>query len=180
MIRCSALLILLLPLPLAAADWKATGDSTLRFVGGAQGESFEGHFSRFDAKVRFDPEDLAATRFDVRIDLASADSANSERDELLHSADFFDVARFAEARFEALGASLDNGSYTSEGTLTLKGKSQPVRLHFRWLVQGETTVLEGDAVLDRLAFGVGDGEWTDADMIDHRVEVRTRLALRRD
>src|SRR5690606_26885111 len=67
-----------------AADWQVLpAQSELRFVGSPQGEDFEGRFQRFDARIQFDPSDPASPRFAVGIDLASADSANSERDETL-------------------------------------------------------------------------------------------------
>lgn len=179
MIRTAIALALLLPLSAFAADWKAGAASTLGFTGSAQGESFDGRFTRFAPEVRFDPADLGATRFHVRIDLASADSANAERDELLHGADFFDSANRGEAVFQAEGARAEGNGYVSDGQLTLKGRTAPVSLRFRFETTGDSAVLDGEATLDRLAFGVGDGEWADADMIGHEVTVKTRLQLQR-
>lgn len=177
-LRTASLLLALLPGAALAADWAAQPDSTLRFIGSAQGESFEGGFARFDTQLSFDPADLAATHFAVSIELPSADSANSERDELLHGAEFFDSAAQAEARFEASGAEADGEGYLSRGELTLKGVTRPVTLRYRWSASADGAVLEGEATLDRLDFGIGSGEWEDPEMIAREVTVKTRLNLR--
>jgi len=182
MIRRTLLLLAALSPALASAsDWQAQPDSTLGFTGSAQGESFDGRFARFTPDVRFDPAELAATRFHVRIDLASADSANAERDELLHGAEFFDSATTPEAVFVAEGARPNEAGdgYLSDGTLTLKGVSKPVTLRFRFTATGDSAQLEASADLDRTAFGIGDGEWLDAETIAHEVSVAATLNLRR-
>lgn len=171
--------LLLLPLGLAAAEWRSSPESSLAFVGSAQGESFEGRFGDFEARISFDPATLAAAEFDVRIVLASADTQNTERDELLPQQDFFNVAASAEARyhatrFEALGGD----RYRALGELTLRGVTEPVALEFIWASgEGRSARLEGEARLSRLAFGVGSGEWADTSVIDDEVLVRTRLDL---
>lgn len=163
-----------------AADWEALAEtSTLGFVGSAQGEDFSGQFGAFNAAIRFDPDALDEARFEVDIDLRSADTRNAERDETLQSADFFRTRREPMARYVAERfRSLDDGRYAADGELTLRGITQPVTLEFSF--SGDSpAVLEGEATLDRIAFEVGGGEWgSDAD-IRHAVRVVTRLELER-
>lgn len=162
----------------AAADWQVQpAQSELRFVGSQQGQDFEGRFHRFEAGIRFDPADLGGARFDVEIDLASADSDNSERDETLHGPDFFNVAANPVAQYRAASFRSDGDGFVAEGTLTLKGNSHPVALRFDWTPDGHGAVLEGSARLDRLQFGVGAGDWSDPDAIGHAVTVHTKLHL---
>lgn len=180
MTRLASLLALLLWGSLAmAADWQVDREaSTLGFRGQAQGEPFEGRFRRFQAEIRFDPADLANSRFEVSVELASADTANAERDELLHGDEFFAsadgaLAHYRASRFEALGGD----RYRALGELTLKGNHRPVNLEFRWQGDGSAAILAGEATLDRLAFAVGSGDWADPEMIATAVEVNTRLRL---
>lgn len=77
----------------SAADWTMQPGSSLGFSASYQGEAFGGGFGKFTPVIRFDPAKLADSRFDVRIVLASADTKNSERDDLLKSGDFFDSKR---------------------------------------------------------------------------------------
>lgn len=181
MIRTLSLAFLLCALPLQAAEWRADpASSRLGFSGSAQGEAFEGRFGEFTPSIVFDPDDLAAARFDVVIRLASADTANAERDEALHSHDFFSVRRHPEARYVAERfRALGDGRFAADGELSLRGATRPVTLEFEWSGDDATAVLEGRAVLDRLDFDVGGGEWADEGTIARRVVVTTRLSLQR-
>lgn len=172
-----ALSLVLLPALVGAQAWQATSPSTLGFEGRAQGERFVGEFKRFSARVDFDPAALGSTRFDVEIELGSADSQNAERDELLREAAFFDLARQPRARFVASAAEPAEGGYLSRGTLSLNGRSQPVELRFYFQRTGDGAQLEGEAVLDRTDFAVGSGDWEDPEVIEHPVKVSTRLTL---
>lgn len=171
------LLLLLFSTPTLAADFVAQPSSRLGFSAEFQGEGFEGRFARFTPAIRFDPDDLAGSRFEVRIELASADTDNDERDELLLGGEFFAVGDQPEARYVATTfKSLGNGRFVAEGELSLRGVTKTVPLTFTW-TPGTPTVLEGEAVLDRLAFKVGLGDWSDTDLMPASVKVTTRLML---
>ena len=171
-------LALLTPFAANAGTWHADGKaSTLAFSGIYQGDAFDGHFKSFDAAIAFDPAQLATSRFDVKINLTSADTANSERDDALHGRDFFDtahspVATYAATRFRSLGGN----RYAADGTLSLHGISKPITLTFAWAA-GATPALVGDAVVNRLDFKVGGGEWADISVIGNPIKVHTSLKL---
>ncbi len=173
-----ALFALLLPLSGIAADYHMdAAQSHLGFVGTVQGERFEGRFAAFTADIRFDPDALAESRFDVRIDLASADSRNEERDSALKGEDFFAVERLPQAHYHAERfRRLDDGRFVADGELTLRGITRPVSLGFRW-TPGNPATLDGEAELKRLDFAVGAGDWADEDTIANAVRVVTSLRL---
>jgi len=161
-----------------AAAWRVLPGSTLGFAGSFQGEGFSGQFKRYTATIAWDPAHPEACRFDVRVDLASADTANSQRDQLLPGADFFDVAKFPQAHFVASGCKVvAGGALTTTGTLSLRGISRPVALTLHFAPQGKDMVLTVNASLDRLAFGVGGGQWADPSTIGRAVTVNAHLLL---
>ena len=150
--RIGFALLLLLPLAARAREWKVdAAHSTLTFTGTYQDESFEGRFKRFDAKVNYDPGDLAHAKFDVMVDIASVDTANIERDQALPGKAFFDTAQFPRAHFVTTrfrkGA---NGQMFADGTLSLRGISKPVTLAVRFAQAGSGATLEVDTTLKRL------------------------------
>jgi polyisoprenoid-binding protein YceI len=167
-----------MPLAAQAGAWHADArNSTLAFTGIYQGDAFDGRFKTFDAAIDFDPAQLATSRFDVKITLASADTANSERDESLRGADFFDATHIPIATYTAMKfRSLGGNRYAADGTLTLRGIAKPVTLSFAW-AGGATPALVGDAVVNRLDFNVGGGQWADTSMIGNAVKVHTALKL---
>ena len=173
-----ATLLLALALPVAAAEWAVQPGSWLGFETSYDGEAVEGRFARFAPAVRFDPADLAHARLDVTIDLASADTGHDERDEVLAGEDFFAAAVAAEARYVATTfRALGDRRYVADGMLTLRGVTKPVALAFTW-TPGPQPVLDGEATVPRLAFGVGAGDdWADIDVMPDAVTVRTHLVL---
>jgi polyisoprenoid-binding protein YceI len=160
-----------------AAEYTQAPGSTLTFATQYQGEVFVGRLPSFSTRVSFDPTNLPASRLDVGIALAGVSVANPEGDEALRGADFFDVARFPQARFTATGfRSLGGNQYAADGTLSLRGMSRPVTLTFGW-TPGARPVLTGKATVRRLDFGVGGGDWADTDLIPNEVAVSTRVLL---
>lgn len=160
-----------------AADYTAKAGSTLGFSGAYQGEAFTGRFEKFTPSIRFDPARLADSRFDVRIRVASARTSNADYDPELAGSSFFDSTRTPEARYVAEKfRALGGNRYVAEGTLTLRGVSQPVPLTFTW-TPGAAPVLAGEATVRRLQFKVGTGEWADVAVIPDEIKVNTRLVL---
>ena len=151
--------------------------STLGFTATYQGEAFQGRFRRFVANTfDYDPAHLDAAKFDVTIDIASIDTANSERDQALPGDAFFAAAKFPQAHFVSArfrkGA---NGQVLADGTLTLRGVSKPVTLTVAFDPAHAT--LDVSTTLHRLDFGIGGGDWADTSMIGNDVGVRAHLVL---
>lgn len=170
--------LLLVASPAFAADWKVdAAASSLRFSGTAQGEAFDGKFAKFDAKIAFDPAHLAGSKFDVTVELASADTQNEERDDTLQGTEFFNVAAEPKASFVADRFTAQGTGFQAQGTLTLRGVSKPVVLDFTWTPAGAGATLEGHATLERSAFGIGGGDWADPETIADEVKVATTLVL---
>lgn len=160
-----------------AQDWLPVKGSTLTFSSSFQAEAFTGEFSRFTPQIRFNPKQLASSRFDVAIDLLSVNSKNSERDDTLKTADFFDTKKTPNARYTATKfVSLGGNRYQANGMLSLRGLSKPVALIFTW-TQSKGAVLSGDAVINRLDFNIGTGDWADTELLPNAVKVHTRLIL---
>lgn len=157
-------LALMLPLSTFARDWQVdAAGSTLSFKGSYQGEGFDGKFKKFDATIAYDAGDLAKSKFDVTIDLTSADTSNSDRDDSLHGPDFFDVKKTPKARFvtESFAKAAD-GSVEAKGKLTIRDKTAPVTLKVAFAENGDKATLDVDTVLKRADYGLGAGsDWSD-------------------
>jgi len=164
-------------LPAAAADY-VQSSGALSFASAYQGETFTGLFPDFSTTLSFDPAAPQDARLEVTIPLASADTKSSDRDGTLKTADFFDVARFATARYTAHGfRRLGDGRYVADGTLELRGVTKTVPLTFTW-TPGERPVLAGRATVKRLDFGVGAGDWGDVSIIPDEVAISTKVSFR--
>lgn len=152
----------------SAAQWQAAPpQSRLTFSAVQAGAEFQGQFKRFNANVAFDPAKPAECQFDVTIDVASVDSQDQERDDTLKSADLFDAARFAQARYVSKGCTAKGQQFTSNGKLTLRNVTRDVPISFTF----DGKALKGNAQLKRLDFGVGQGDWKDTEWVANEVKV---------
>jgi polyisoprenoid-binding protein YceI len=164
MSRTLMLALLLLPSAAFARDWQVdAAESSLTFKGSYQGESFDGRFRKFDATIVYDSAEFANSKFDVSVDLASADTGSSERDDALKGDDFFATGKFPKAHFVTSAfAKTADGSVEAKGTLTIRDHSKPVALKVKFAETGNTATLDVDTVLKRADFGLGAGsDWAD-------------------
>jgi polyisoprenoid-binding protein YceI len=163
--------------PSFAADYTQAPGSTLGFSGKYQGEGFNGAFPGFVTKFSFDPKQLATAKLDVAIPLATATTRNSDYDGELRGASFFNSKQFPQARYTATKfRSLGGNKYAADGSLSLRGIAKPVTLTFTW-TPGVKPVLAGTALVKRLDFGVGSGDWADTSVIPNDIKVTTKVVF---
>ncbi len=173
----AAALVAIMSAPAFAADYVQAPGSTLAFASRYDGETFTGSFPGFSTRLSFDPAQLANAKLDVTIPLAGAKTGNEDRDSTLQGAEFFDVAKHAQARYTASKfRALGGNQYAADGTLSLHGVSKPVTFTFTW-TPGAKPVLSGKATVKRLDFGVGTGDWADTKAIPNEVAVSTKVVL---
>ena len=179
-LTAAALVAMMATAPAAfAADYVQAPGSTLVFASKYDGEVFTGKFSSFTTTLSFDPAKLATSKLDVVIPLAGTSTGNGDRDSTLSGADFFNIAKFAQARYTATKfRSLGGNQYAADGNLSLRGVSKPVTLTFTW-TPGTQPVLSGKATVKRLDFGIGGGDdWADTKTIPNEVAVSTKVVFK--
>jgi polyisoprenoid-binding protein YceI len=175
-----AILLLALALPCAAAatDYSVRPDaSKLGFSTTFQGESFNGQFGQWTAAISYDNGNLASSKFDVEVNLASAKTGDNDRDTALPGTDFFDVAKFPKAHFVTTGFRKNGARVIADGNLTLRGVTKPVSLDVSFQPQGSGATLDVDGTVKRLDFGVGTGDYADTSVIGGDVKISAHLQL---
>src|SRR5918992_664587 len=87
--------LLFVGLAYAASQWvMQPKQSELTFTATQAGAPFQGKFEKFSADISFDPANIASSRLEVKIDLRSVDSKDSERDDTLKGPDLFAVEKW--------------------------------------------------------------------------------------
>lgn len=165
----------------AASQWQiAHEESRLGFTGTQQGGEFTGRFQRFEADMRFSPDDLENSRFDVTVDITSVDTGSSQRDRYLPDEEWFDSDNHPKATFVTTAfRSTGDDAYEAEGDLTIKGNTRTITLPFTWAIDGDTATMDGEVTLDRTRYDVGTGEWSAGDTVGREVTVEVDLELKR-
>jgi polyisoprenoid-binding protein YceI len=166
----------------SVSSWRSdSAQSTLRFYPTLAGGEFEGRFERFDARFRFDPARPSQCALDVTVDLFSARTGDPERDTTLAGPEFFQAARFPQATFAARNCRPTGSQrYEVTGRLELRGETRDLRLTMRFeppARPGQPAHMTGSAVVQRLGFGVGQGEWRSTEWLADTVRVQFDLRL---
>lgn len=146
--------------------------------------SSTGQFQDFSAELLIEPDHPLTTAVTVTVRTAAIAIAYPGAVDLLRSPEFFDVARFPEARFD--GAATGQGSldrFGLAGNLTIRGITRPYAMQARLLDRRRDAALgaevadfsaEGD--MKRSEFGMTAEASAISDTIRLSVRVRLRLA----
>lgn len=111
----------------AAGSWAVDRASTIGFSGSNEGTEFHGRFTRWQADIRFDPQNPAGSTIAATVETASADDGVTLHNETLPQAEWFDVGKYPKSEFRATKiAAGEGGRYTIEGTLQIKDRTLPV------------------------------------------------------
>jgi polyisoprenoid-binding protein YceI len=145
------------------------------------GVNVEGRFRKWKANVDFRPKDLGKSRAEFEIDLASIDLASEESETELRRPRWFDTARFPVATFQSTAMKdLGGDRYEISGRLTLKGTVQDEKIPIEVKKDAAgNSVATGEFTIKRLAFNIGDGQWSDPSVVADDVIVRVRMVLPR-
>ena len=156
------------------------GASKVAFASSFDGGAFNGSFRRWDAAIRFDPANLAGSSALVTFDMTSAATGDSSRDQALPQDDWFAAARFPKATFKAMSfRSLGGNRYQAVGDLTIRGVTKPLTLPFTLVITGGVAKMNASVGLNRLAFGVGQGDWKTTEVVPGTVTVNISLTAKR-
>ncbi|WP_350333834.1 YceI family protein [Coralliovum pocilloporae] len=149
---------LLLPAATASASpWTVKPEtSSLTFSAGKGGNAIRGSLGSFSAEVILDPANLANASIRVTIPLNDATTGRADNDKALHGAEWFNTGQFPEAVYESASvARLEDGTYSAEGSLTIKDIALPATLSFTLNVNDSDAHAEGQAQINRKAYGIG-------------------------
>ena len=150
-------------------------DSHIRFTAEQAGAEFTGEWTNWQADIRLEPGELDFSA-EVTIATAAVATGDSERDDTLATAEWFDTTAFPEAVFRSSRMTVNpDGSYAAEGSLTIKDRTTPVTFQFTLAESGEQIELMGYTNLSRLELGVGTGEWLDTTWVGEQVRVDVRV-----
>ncbi|HEY2032080.1 MAG TPA: YceI family protein [Rhizomicrobium sp.] len=173
-----ALALTLFISPAQAAHWTVDrAHSKLGFTVSWAKQPYTASFQNWKADIDFDPVNLAASKADVTIAIASETSGDDDTDSDVKGGIGFDAAKFPTAHFVTTGFTHKSGNdYAAQGTLTLKGVSKPVTLPFTLTIDGKKAHMVGSTMVMRNQFGVGSGEWAVPDTVAWDVKVNIDIA----
>ncbi|MFD0940616.1 YceI family protein [Pedobacter boryungensis] len=87
-----------------------------------------GNLKSFSAELTSNDDDFTNADISFKGDISSIDTGNTDRDNHLKSADFFDAEKFESISFKSTSVEKDDDDYTVKGDLTIKDTTKSVKL----------------------------------------------------
>ncbi len=129
-------------------------------------------FRRFSGTISYDATRPEATSATLAVDVDSLDLGDADASAELRKPAWFDYARYPRASFQSTAARHGAaGQLEISGTLTIKGRSQPVTVTVQ--PGAAPGAFDGSFEISRKAFGIGDPAWDG--VLDDQVRVRFHI-----
>lgn len=157
--------------------------SSLKFEATQSDQGFGGTFKKFDGEIVFDPQNLGSAYAKIIIDISSLSTGSADRDAQAVSPDWFATEKFPQAIFQS--ESFEQGDvpnkYVVKGKLTLRDITLPITFPFTLDITSEeqglmSAVMQAHVSLNRLDFGIGQGQWKATDVIGDQVNLQISLS----
>ena len=165
------------PAPAAAKlpHYAQTG-GTLEFTFDQGDAASKGSFKKFATTLDYDEKNPATGKLNVTVQIASIDTQDKDRNDLLVGVDLFDAPKFSTATYSGTLAKAGAG-LEAVGKLTIRGVAKDVRLPLTVRPSANGLELSGEVKIKRLDFGVGQGEWKSTESVGDGVTITYKVAL---
>jgi len=161
----------------ALAHYAQAAGSHLGFSFEQAGAQGNGTFKKFDTTFDYDPNNLAASRLQVKVQIASLDTQDKDRDTTLASADLFDAQKYPVATYSAGSLAKGANGVEAVGKLTIRNVTKDLRVPLTIKPAGAGLELSGTVTIKRLDYGVGQGEWQATDSVGDPVKLTYKVVL---
>lgn len=161
-----------------AVQYKAVNAkaSQISFTYTQMGARVYGTFDAFEAKLDFDSANPEAARASLTIELASIDAGSSDANAELQKPGWFNTAVYPQATFVSSSVKpLANNRYEVSGKLSLKGQTREVSAAITLKPDNAIGVFNGEFILKRSDFGIGEGEWGDYGIVSNDIHIKFRV-----
>ena len=126
----------------------------------------------------YDPRNPAAGSLEVTVHVASLDTQDKDRNDMIAGADLLDVKKYPTATYVAKSfARTAAGGLEAVGKLTLRGVTRDLRVPLTLRATANGYELSGEVTLKRLDFGVGQGELQSTEWVGNEVTLQYKVPL---
>ena len=122
---------------ITAQSWKIGDNYNIAFSNDATGGIFKG----FKGTIAFDEKNLAASQFDVTVDVATVNTGNALMNKHAKSDEWFDAAKYPTIHIISNKVVKAGAGYQFTGTLDMHGVKKPITFPFTYKQPSATTGL---------------------------------------
>lgn len=134
-----------------AASWKIGPAYSIKF----SNSDVNGIFKKFSGTVKFDEADLAASKFDVTIDVASINTGNGLQNKHAKGAEWFDATKYPNIKFSSTKIEKSGTQYKVTGQLEVKGVKKETSFPFTFTKSGNGGTFKAKFNINKNDYNVG-------------------------
>src|SRR5580704_11853053 len=131
-------------------DWKFTDDYAIKFSSADPSGEFKG----LKGSVSFDDANLAASKFDVSIDVATINTGNGMKNTHAKSDKWFDADKYPIIEFTSSSITKTADGYETKGILSMHGVQKEVVIPFTF----QDNTFKGSISVNRLDYNINTAE----------------------
>lgn len=131
-------------------DWNIKDTYSVKFDGGDPSGEFRG----LKGTIKFDPNDLASSKFDCTVDVESINTGNGMKNTHAKSDKWLDAAKYPVIRFTSKSIKKTDAGFETVGTLDFHGVQREVVLPFTFV----DNVFSGVFEVNRLDYNINTAE----------------------
>lgn len=136
---------------ITSQEWKIKDDFSIKFIS----KDPSGIFKDFKGTINFDETDLASSKFDLSIEVASISTGNGMMNKKAQIEEWFDAAKFPQIKFVSTKIEKSGSSYSVFGNLKMKGVTKEIKIPVTYAKSGETAKFSGTFNVKRSDFKIG-------------------------
>lgn len=131
-------------------DLKIADNYYIKFDGGDPAGEFRG----LKGTIRFDPNNLEASQFDVSIDVATINTGNGMKNTHAKSDKWLDAEKYPEIKFTSTSITRTSEGFEAKGVLDMHGVQKEITLPFTF----RNNVFSGKFEVNRLDYNINTEE----------------------
>jgi polyisoprenoid-binding protein YceI len=137
-----------------AQDWKFTDDYSVKFTSGDPSGEFKG----LKGTVSFDEDNLATSKFDVSVDVATINTGNGMKNTHAKSEKWFDADKFPTITFTSTSIAKTATGYEAKGKLQIHGVTKDFTMPFTFQKTATGGVFTSSFDINRLDYNINTAE----------------------
>jgi polyisoprenoid-binding protein YceI len=131
-------------------DWKINDNYSVKFDGGDPSGEFKG----LKGSIKFDENNLAASKFDCTVDVETINTGNGMKNTHAKSDKWLDAAKYPVIRFFSKSINRTASGFEAIGTLDFHGVQKEITLPFTFV----NNVFAGTFEVNRLDYDINKAE----------------------
>lgn len=131
-------------------NWKVAEDYSIKF----SGNNASGIFKGLKGTISFDETNLAASKFDVSIDVSTINTGNGMKNTHAKSDKWFDVEKYPTISFSSSTITKASAGYEAKGKLTIHGITKDFIMPFSFSKNGNGGVFASSFEINRLDYNM--------------------------